>query len=127
MSRMSYEMFTTRTADPAAYATPGIVNPTGTVYSDRFGLSETNALGFELDTTGTLTGTFSLQYSDAQFPDPASDTGWTPDGALTFTQPAGSATHQKYSVTDIRGRWFRVKYVHASGSGTLSGKAVSGE
>jgi hypothetical protein len=120
-----YRLFETRIdpMPPTAGVTDGIVDPAGTKYSNKMMLSTAGQLAFTLETTGTLAGTFTLWYSDEDQPGLADDTDWVQDSTITFTQPAGSATHIKYAVTDIPGAWYRIKYVHTSGTGSLKGYA----
>lgn len=122
MSDNGYRIFETRTDATAGmvWVTDGIVNPTGTKYSHKM-VPRAGLVGFTLQTTGTLNGTFSLWYSDKEAPNTASDDDWVQDTGWTHTDPAGSATKVKYVVSDLETRWVRVKYVHASGSGSLFG------
>jgi hypothetical protein len=132
MSLPSYLMFATHTISSAGldWKTDGkAASSTNTYYSKKFAISDTNAIGFRLKTSGTLTGTFTLQYSDKDNPDETSDTDWDEDTswASGASNPAGSTTSRKYAVTDIRGKWWRIKYVNASGTGNLYGYAAGSD
>lgn len=129
----SYLMFATHTVSSSGagagsgsdHRTDGTaVSSTTTYYSKKFRFSKHNAIGWSLMASGTMTGTFTLQYSDVEAPNEATDTDWSDASAPTITNPAGSSVAmKKYSATDLRGKWFRLKYVNASGSGTIYGYA----
>lgn len=125
MGRPSYKMFTTRTAlaTGGVTQTDGVAaSSTNTYYSNKM-QPHRHGLGFQLETTGTLTGTFTLWWSDEEAPTLADDTDWAQDTSWSPTNPAGSTTKVKYAVEGIKGRWARVKYVNASGTGNLLGEA----
>lgn len=127
MGRPSYKLFVTRTAlaTGGVTQTDGVAaSSTNTYYGNKMNPRE-NSLGFQLQTTGTLTGTFTLWWSDEENPSVSDDTDWVQDTSWSPTNPAGSTTKVKYSVTDVRARWARVKYVNASGTGDLLGEYVS--
>jgi hypothetical protein len=119
--RPSYLLFPTRT--PGFTPANGVTNPTGTVYSEKTFVGDDNHISLVVRTTGTLTGTLSLWYSNKMEPDVSSDTDWDQDTAIVLTQPAGSATVQRLEVGNLGARFARVKYVHTSGTGVLSGEA----
>lgn len=96
---------------------------TNTYYSQKMQPDDEGLLGFTLETTGTLTGTFTLWYSDEDQPALATDTDWVQDTSWSPTNPAGSTTKVKYVVSGLRGKWARVKYVNGSGTGNLLGYA----
>lgn len=96
------------------------VSSTTTYYSDVFGGGNRRNWSMHFDWTGTPTGTFTLWKSNKTKPDPASDADWVQDTAITFTQPAGSASKAGYEVGNSGFRFYRIKYVNASGSGAIS-------
>src|SRR5688572_7653274 len=110
----TYNLFVTDTESGlgAAHRLNHIVNPTGTKYGAKMAPSQEGQLGFRLETTGTLSGTFTLWYSNEDKPDVTTDTDWTQDATWAPTNPAGAATNVLYAVADLRARWARVKYVH---------------
>lgn len=122
-------MFTTVTdSTPGGrYVADGVAaSGTSTYYSSRMsGIVTQDTFGFELRTTGTLTGTFTLWYSNYDHPSETDDTDWIQDVNITMTQPAGAATKALYSVDGLQSKWYRIKYVNTSGTGSLYGRAVS--
>lgn len=128
MSRPTFKMFTTidATTPGGRYTLDGVAaSDTSTYYSKKCVVGNPdNAIGFTLETTGTLTGTFTLWWAAKEKPDLTTDTDWEQDTGVTFTNPAGSPTVTAYSVTDIKGKWYRIRYVNASGTGTVYGWAV---
>ncbi len=126
--RKNHELFLTLSSTgAAAHLTSGVaVSATNTYYSAK--ISGSNYLSLQLAWTGTPTGTFTVQGSDKEIPNEASDTDWY---SITPTQapsnPAGSAAATSGRVNEFNSRWKRIKYVNASGSGTLTGYAAVGE
>jgi hypothetical protein len=120
----SYDLFITTTESGlgGVRTLPYITNPTGTKYTGKMAPTEDGRLGFRLETTGTLSGTFTLWYSNEHAPAEGSDTDWTQDATWAPTSPAGAATNVLYAVADLKARWARVKYVHSAGAGVLSGQ-----
>ncbi len=127
MARPSYQLFTTDndlltkgsrriTAESVA------ASSTDTYYSNQFP-SRDGMLGFTVTTSGTLTGTFTLWYSNKENPSVADDTDWDQNEEWTPTNPAGGVTKEVYAVTDMPVKWARLKYVNASGTGNLQGEA----
>lgn len=111
----------------AAHYTRGVaVSSTNTYYSSK--ISGSAYLSLQLAWTGTPTGTFTVQGSDKVAPVESTDTDWF---TITPTQapanPAGSATATSGRVNEFNCLWKRVKYVNASGTGTLTGDASVGE
>lgn len=82
-----------------------------------------NSDGFSLHmvTTGTLTGTETLWYSNRPAPSLSNDDDWFEDADFDPTDPAGSATEWGVTAGNCKFRWARVKYAHTSGSGILYG------
>lgn len=96
------------------------VSSTTTYYSDAFGGADLALWGLHFEWTGTPTGTFTLWKSNKPKPSAADDTDWVQDTALTFSNPAGSASKSGQEVGNAGFRFYRIKYVNASGSGTVS-------
>lgn len=122
MSNTSYSLLNTRHAtDPGASIARGVaVTGTPTVYSDMwFG---EQGFGLQVSTSGTLTGTWTLWKTDVKNPTLAADTDWVDVSAhadFVETNPAGAATNWQVSSTLLRARRFRLKYVSASGDGSI--------
>ncbi len=94
------------------------VSSTNTYYSTPWS-GDTYALS--LFWTGTPTGTFTMWVSDKPNPDLANDNDWRQDTGFAPTNPAGSASKTGDDVTNSNANLKRIKYVNASGSGTLTG------
>jgi hypothetical protein len=117
---MAYKLFTTRNGQTGQVEKDGVTGA-GTLYSAKFIASPSDSFGLTLETTGTLTGTWSLWFTDEETPDLASDADWVQDTSLAIVNPAGAATKQRFPVGNGRARWGRVKYVHGGGSGDVKG------
>src|SRR5688572_26695083 len=120
----TYRIFVTDTVSDSGslFKTDGVAaSSTNTYYSAKMAPDKQGMLGFTLQTTGTLTGEFTLWYSDEDNPVLTDDTDWVEDTAWTDTDPAGTATKVKYVVEGLRARWARIKYVNASGTGNVLG------
>lgn len=95
------------------------VSSTNTYYTSVMSGKHTSGQGFTLKWTGTPTGTFTFWVTDKPNPSLADDTDWVQDSTnFTAVNPAGSASTAQHNVTS-RHAFCRVKYVNASGSGTL--------
>lgn len=94
--------------------TAGVMATTATIYSNIVDVTIKDNLGLEVTWTGTPTGTISILGS-------ASGAAFY---ALTFspvlTQPSGSADGYLIDLNQFPWKYILVKYVNASGSGTLS-------
>lgn len=123
MGRVSYELFVDRTVDGFPTYSKA-VSSTNTYYSNVMSPNDDGVLGFEIRSTGTAAGTLTLWYSNDPEPSVADDTDWIQDTSWSPTNPAGSATKTLYTVTGVKARRARVKYVNSSGSGTLAGRTV---
>jgi hypothetical protein len=122
----SSELFVTRSGtDPAAYPSDGVaVSSTTTYYSKKISLALTQGnYSIQLAWTGTPTGAFTLWSSDEAEPSEADDTAWT-QVTWTSSDPAGSPGKQRTDASGKGYRWLRIKYVNASGSGTVTGRAT---
>jgi len=119
----SYKLFETRLADNTALATEGVaVSGTGVYYGNKMSINQRGDVGFELRFVGTAAGVLTFWFSDMDNPSVANDTDWIQDDSWTPTNPAGADLKVKYARDGIKGRWARIKYVNASGSGTLYGR-----
>lgn len=120
-----YKLYvTTNASDSAAPTTNGkAVSGTSTYYSKMFGGDNSVAYDLQVVWTGTPTGTLTLQVSDKPNPDETSDTDWVTTTETTMTNPAGSASSFRVAKDASPGKK-RLKYVNASGTGTLYAYAV---
>jgi len=99
------------------------ISGTSTYYSDAIMARDGQAVSFHLVWTGTPTGTFTLWYSNVPNADASSDTDWVQDTTYSPTNPAGSASKSFVTIGNLVANRVRLKYVNASGSGTLAGYA----
>lgn len=90
-------------------------------YSSVFGAAGSQSQSVQLEWSGTPTGVFTLWYSNKMHPSLADDTDWIEDTDFAPTNPAGSASKMGDNSTIIPANLKRIKYVHASGAGTLKG------
>lgn len=121
MSRPVYHMYVDRSVDgfPVRAETVADTDPHR---SQAFQVPESGRVGFDLESTGTLTGTWTLWYSNDDAPDLTTDTDWEEDTAWAPTNPAGAAIKNNYAITDLKVKRWRVKFVASGGSGTVSGR-----
>lgn len=120
-----YSIYDTVTADACAIATAGVaVSSTTTYYSTPWSAHKAAYFALHLFWTGTPTGTFTLWLSDVPIPDRTTDNDWVQDTTFAPTNPAGAAGKMRDNVGNGTARWARIKYVNASGSGTLKGYAT---
>jgi hypothetical protein len=71
-------------------------------------------LTIQTEWTGTVLGAFTLQARN----DPSLQ--WQPISELTLANPAGSAGGQLTQVGNVQARYYRIRYAHTSGTGSLS-------
>ena len=94
------------------------VSGTNTYHSPVSEVSQQHNIGLDVTFTGTMTGTLTVEGCNAF------DNKPQVFKALTFTpaitQPTGSSLAYLVDVNQFPFRYFRVSYVNASGSGTLS-------
>jgi hypothetical protein len=103
------------------------VSSTNTYYSDMITGKMADGCAVQLSWTGTPTGTFTYWVSDKAHPSLADDTDWVQDTGFAPTNPAGSAGKMHDDTAVNKARWKRIKYVNASGTGTLFGYATVAE
>ena len=122
---ISYSLF--KTADAYGLPSDGVAaSSTDTYYSKRW--SGDHDWGLHVQTTGTLTGTWTLWASDKPQPSLTDDTDWVDMSAhadFVETNPAGSTTKWRVNSTLIKATWLRLKYVNASGTGTIYAWAMA--
>lgn len=121
-----YRLFVTTVSSTlgSIFKTDGVAaSATNTYYSSKFS-AVGGHLSFSLKTTGTLTGTFTMWYSDKEKPALDTDDDWVLAVGPTLTNPAGAATFVKYAADGIEAGWVRIKYVNASGTGNVYGYAT---
>ena len=96
---------------------------TATTYSLKFRPAASGLHAIQLGWTGTLTGTFSLQYTALEYPSDSADTNWDSDAdwATAASDPAGAPGTTFVPTTFASGGWYRVKYTHTSGTGNMWG------
>lgn len=91
-------------------------NPTATTYSKKTSLRKATLLSLHIINTG-LTGTLTLWVSNKPDPDDAV-VDWVQVTDVTFTALAGAST-EFINAGNAAGRWYKVRYVHTSGTGDL--------
>ena len=116
---VSYSLY--KTADDYGRLSDGVAaNSTNTYYSKPWGAKTSWSL--HIETTGTLTGTWTLWSSNKPQPDPTDDDDWidiSTHAGFVETNPAGAATKWTATPDHLPGAWFRLKYVNGSGTGNL--------
>jgi hypothetical protein len=116
-------IFNTRSATDPGAPTLNVATVTGaaTVYSDLFAGEAADGYGMTVFTTGTLSGTFTLWVTDKMFASLADDTDWVQDTGFVPVNPAGAAAKFRDDAGNAKGAFKRLKFVNASGTGTLQG------
>jgi len=100
------------------------VSGTSTYYSKAFSARDGQPVSVHLEWTGTPTGTFTLWYSNKEAPGTANDNDWVQDTTFVASNPAGSASKAFHTIGNLAAKRVRLKYVNASGSGTIVGFAT---
>lgn len=118
-------LFYTTDTDAAGGQSNGVtVSSTNTYYSAVFSSPYANGFSFSMEWTGTPTGTFTLWYTNKENPVLTTDADWNQDTTFAPTNPAGAAGSMgDGGIGNAGARLWRIKYVNASGSGTLTGNA----
>lgn len=119
---MRYRVYTTAEATPMGYANDGVaVTGTNTYYSTKWTAQWSDIFAHTVQWTGTPAGTLTLWMTDKEAPSEADDSDWVQDTTYSPTNPAGAAGKFRDNVANGAARWVRIKYVNASGSGTIFG------
>lgn len=123
----SYSIFQTRATGSNVYETRNGVaaSSTNTYYSDSWRGEQD--WGLSVQTSGDLTGTWTLWATDKLHPSLADDTDWvdmSSHAEFVETNPAGTATKWRVNSTTLRAGQFRLKYVNTSGTGTLTAQVT---
>lgn len=130
MSKPNRLFLTYSATDANAPAVDGtVVSGAATFYSFMVSGEDRQNLSGQIFWTGTPTGTFTLQFSNKPNPDETNDNDWSADTS-TFTNPAGSAGSTPFGSTIVASAFafhHRIKYVNASGSGTMTGWAYAAQ
>lgn len=114
-----YQTFST--TDANAPSTPGTtVSSTNTYYSVPWSGRLADGAGVTIFYTGTPTGTFTMWVTDKPNPGLANDNDWVQDTGFIATNPAGAAGSFRDDTANAKGYRKRLKYVNASGSGTIT-------
>lgn len=95
------------------------VSSTTTYYSGKISGKHADGYGLHVQYTGTPTGTLTLWMSDKPLPSETDDADWVQDTGFSPTNPAGAAGKFRDDTSNAKAGWKRLKYVNASGSGTL--------
>lgn len=110
-----------RTAGGAGDTNGVAVSGTTTYYSDVTDVSRILNPSYHLEWSGAPTGVFTVQGSNKDSPNPASDADWfNPPLAIAIVQPAGSASKDFVDLSGWPFRKVRLKYVNASGTGVIN-------
>jgi hypothetical protein len=123
---LSYAIFHSLLSVPDIEGALGIAaSSTNTYYSDNIACNGADVIGVHLESTGTLTGTYTLWVSSVPRPNIATDADWVQDTVPTFVNPAAGVSKQHLHLGNLGARWARIKYVNASGTGNLKGWACA--
>lgn len=104
------------------------VSSTTTYYSSPISCSRGDGFSLTLKWTGTPTGTFTVWRSDLPQPALATDDDWVQDtdyGTAGSVTTGGTAGKHAASALNAKNRWWRVKYVNSSGTGTIFAYATT--
>lgn len=96
------------------------VSGTGPFYSDIWTGEDADGYSLSVFYTGTPTGTFTLWFTDKPNPDQTNDNDWIQDTAFSPTNPAGAGGKFGDPAGNFKSYRKRLKYVNASGSGTVT-------
>ena len=77
-------------------------------------------VSFDVEGTGTVTGTFTVEYSNRKVPD-SGDVGWRADPLFTAVNPSAAViTAQVFPIGNIAVKHARLVFNLSSGSGTMT-------
>lgn len=120
---MAFPVFTTSDGSVMDKRTDGVaVSSTNTYYSSPISARLGDGFSLQLRWTGTPTGTFTVWKANKPNPDRTNDADWDQDadfngsGSLAAAGAAGGAS---FSAMNAKNDLWRVKYVNASGTGTI--------
>jgi len=104
------------------YYADSTLNIGATVRSKPLNVGQAIAIGYAIRTTGTASGTWSVQYSNDfvdGVDDPTSDAKWD-TYTLSTTPPAASGSAQTFGIQldFFEYKYVRIKFTYASGAGT---------
>lgn len=95
------------------------VSGTNTYYSTPVYKRDLQSVALDLY-WGANVGTFTVQVSNKKNPNLANDSDWkTLTLATAISQPSGSNSGDFVDLSDLPSLWVRLKYVNASGTGTI--------
>lgn len=100
------------------FSASNVMTGTNVLTSQALDVSNYQSTAFQLSWTGTPTGTFAVLVS-------IDGVTYVDLGASSPNNPAGSPASGYLPVYGSGAKWMKLQYTNASGSGTLSGKAVS--
>lgn len=126
---MSYDLYVTAEVNSLGALSDGVAASSTNTYRSLPLLlgQDAGSLSLDIETTGDLTGTWTLWYSNKQNVDltAASDADWVQDTTFSPTNPAAGVTHWFVSIGNVNARLVRLKYVNASGTGNIFARAES--
>lgn len=97
------------------------VTGTNSYYSPVQKIQNVRDCSYQLSWTGTPTGTFAVWVSNKFLPDTTTDNDWVQLSlAVAIVQPAGAASKDIADISAAPFMHMRLKYVNASGSGTIT-------
>lgn len=98
-------------------------NQAATFRTQALDVSTAERIGYALRTTGTLAGTWRVQYSNDFIPgvdDPTADTKWD-EYTLTTNPPDAAGAAQTFGIVldDYEYKFVRIKFTRTGGTGTV--------
>lgn len=98
------------------------VTGTNAYYSKKVSARDGQPISLHLVWAGTVTGAFTLWYSNLENPGVDDDTDWVQD--TTFPAPTVSNSGKSFhALGNLTATHVRLKYVNATGSATIQGYA----
>lgn len=120
---MSYTLFSTSDGSVMDKRTPGVaVTGTNTYYSKPVSSEWGDGFSLHLQWTGTPTGDFTVWRTNKPDANPLTDADWSQDlsfGTSGVLATGGVANNNSVSAQNAKNKLWRVKYVNASGTGTV--------